>query len=348
MKLYSRRKFLKSATIGGIAVSLAGVMPATAMGTIGKGKRIGIIGLDVSHSLAFTKLLNAAGAGTEFSAYRVVAAYAGGSKDIKASISRVAEFSTAVAALGVQIVSSVADMLAMVDVVMVNTNDGRLHYEQVLQVLKTGKPAFIDKPLAASLPDVLAIFEASERYKVPVFSSSSMRYFENEEALSKDKIGKVLGASSFSPATLEKSHSDLFWYGIHGVEILYRLMGKGCLQVSGVFSPDTDVVTGSWADGRLATFRGTRSGTHSYGATVFAEKGTISIEPARGFKVLLQQIINFYEQRVSPVDPAETIEIYTFMEAAAVSKRKGGASVLLKDVLSNATQVNKHRASYHD
>ena len=57
-------------------------------GTIGvvQGLRVGIIGLDTSHSVAFTKSLNNAQSTSEFLGYRVVAAYPQGSLDIKSSV----------------------------------------------------------------------------------------------------------------------------------------------------------------------------------------------------------------------------------------------------------------------
>ena len=121
--------------------------------------------------------------------------------------------------------------------VLLETNDGRPHLEQALQVLKAGKPMFIDKPVAASLSDAIAIYDAAKNYKVPIFSSSSLRYMESVQDVVKGKIGTVLGADTFSPATLEKSHPDLFWYGIHGVEILFTIMGTGCKQVTRTILP---------------------------------------------------------------------------------------------------------------
>src|SRR5690606_1547364 len=119
------------------------------------------------------------------------------------------------------------ELLRSVDVILLETNDGRLHLEQALQVIKAGKPLFIDKPIAASLKDAAAIFAAAKQANVPVFSSSSLRYIEGAQEIAKGKLGKVLGADTYSPCTLESTHPDLFWYGIHGVETLYTVMGTG-------------------------------------------------------------------------------------------------------------------------
>jgi hypothetical protein len=327
--IYTRRNFIRLSTFAAAAVGSAGKVNGMLLPSPGVpvGLRVGIIGLDVSHSVAFTKLLNSATAPAQFGGYKVVAAYPKGSNDIAFSVDRIPGFTKAVADMGVEIVPSIADLLTKVDVVLLNTNDGRLHLKQVLPVLKAGKPVFIDKPLAASLADVKTIFNLSKQYKVPVFSSSSLRYMENKADLLSAKTGKILGVDTFSPATIEITHPDLFWYGIHGVEMLYTLMGTGCKEVRRIYTPDTDIVTGIWNDGRIGTFRGTRTGPHDYGGTVFGEKATMPIIPAKGFDGLMNEIVRFFQTGISPVNSTETIEIYAFMQAADESKKQGGVAV---------------------
>ena len=235
--------------------------------------------------------------------------------------------------LGVEITDSLADLLRKVDVVLLETNDGRLHREQAIEVLKAGKKVFIDKPMAASLADVLAIFAASEKYGIPLFSASSLRYMTGIESIDKSQ---VLGADMFSPASLESTHPDLFWYGIHGVEPLIAVMGTGCREVVRVHNPDTDIVVGTWQDGRMGTFRGTRTGKHDYGGRVFTQAGNVALGPYNGYEPLLKEIIKYFETGKVPVSPEETIEIFAFMEAADESKRRGGAAVSLESVLQKA------------
>lgn len=334
---YNRRVFVKSATVAGIGLGL-GLHAAPAFGSNSflTGKKVGIIGLDTSHSPAFTKMLNDPDAGNKFSGYRVVAAYPKGSKDIEGSVKRIPGYTEEVKGMGVEIVDSVKDLLSKADVVLLETNDGRLHREQALEVMKAGKPLFIDKPLAASLSDVTAIFDAAKEYKVPVFSSSSLRFMESTKEVAEGKIGKVLGADTFSPAIIEETHPDLFWYGVHGVELLFTVMGMGCKTVERVYTPETDIVVGKWQDNRLGTFRGTRSGTHDYGGTAFGEKGNLALGPYGGYELLLTEIIKFFNTGKPPVSPEETIEIFAFMEAAGESRRQGGKSVSLESVLEKA------------
>lgn len=327
-----RRKFILNASLAtagmglGIHTGNAAVRQEAA-----PGKRVGIIGLDTSHSMAFTKGLNDAASELSNSGYRITAAYPYGST-IEISTSRIPGYIKQIQPYGVKIVDSIRALLAEVDYVLLETNDGNPRFTQAKEVIDAGKPIFIDKPVAASLEDVQKIYQLAEKRKVPVFSTSSLRYMSTIQDAINGKIGKILGADTYSPATLEPHHPDLFWYGIHGVESLVALMGVGCKEVSRIHTEGTDIVVGTWADGRIGTFRGTRTGKHTYGGTAYGEKGDLTLGPYNGYDTLLSKIIEFFDSGQSPVDANETLEIYRFMTAADLSKARGGAKVALSEL----------------
>ncbi|MFN0291981.1 Gfo/Idh/MocA family protein [Pedobacter helvus] len=323
-----RRDFIQTITLAGAAMAL----PRLSFAHLSVKKRIGIIGLDTSHSLAFTQLLNAQNQDPQLDGYQVVAAYPYGSKDLALSKERIPKQMVEIQQFGVKIVDSIAELLAEVDVVLLETNDGRLHLTQALEVIKAGKPLFIDKPLAASLKDAKAIFDAAKAYNVPVFSASSLRFMDNVVAIRSGKHGQVLGADTFSPATIEPTHPDLFWYGIHGVETLFAVMGPDCVSVTRFYTEETDVVVGKWKDGRVGTFRGTRTGKADFGGTCFTGNGTFQLGPYLGYKPLLVEIIKFFNTKIAPVSASETLAILAFMEAADESKRRGGKTIKLKPI----------------
>ncbi|SKB61571.1 Gfo/Idh/MocA family protein [Dyadobacter psychrophilus] len=327
----SRRNFILKSVATGAGLGLLDYLPALAKPA--DGKRVGIIGLDTSHSIAFTKALNADQPDPVYDGYKVTAAYPYGSKDIESSTKRIPGYIDEVKKMGVKITGSIQELLAETDVILLETNDGRLHLQQATEVFKTGKRMFIDKPVAGSLSDAIAIYKAAEKYKIPIFSASSLRYIKGLENVDK---AKVLGADTYSPAVLEKTHPDFFWYGVHGVETLYTVMGTGCKSVTRVSTPNTDIVVGIWGDGRTGTFRGTRTGKHDYGGTVFTEDGNKVLGPYGGYAPLLVDIIKYFKTGEMPVTPEETIEIFAFMEAADESKRQGGKSVTLESVLKKA------------
>jgi predicted dehydrogenase len=326
----TRRSFIKKSTALGAATGL-GTLPYSLLANQQDPLiKIGIIGLDTSHSPAFTKLFNAPNPKPELAGFKVVAAYPYGSRDIESSASRIPDYIKQVKELGVEITESIEALLEKVDVVLLETNDGKPRLAQARKVIQAKKPFFIDKPVAASFSDIQIIYKEAAENQVPIFSASSLRYMSNAQAVRNDgKIGKVLGCDAFSPSTLEAGHPDLFWYGIHGVEILFTVMGPGCESVSRVNTPGADVVVGKWKDGRIGTFRGMRGGKHEYGGTAFGSDGNLVLGNYEGYEPLAIKIAEFFKSGVSPENQTETLEIYAFMEAADESKRKGGASVML-------------------
>lgn len=338
----SRRKFIINIGFAGVALGLQDTFSYLSCKKKAGGKRIGIIGLDTSHSIEFAKTLNHPDAGSEFAGYKVVYAYPKGSNTIESSRVRIPAITDEIKKYGVLIADSLQELLDNVDVVFLETNDGRLHLEQARLVLEARKPVFIDKPLAASLEDAITIFHIADKFNTPVFSSSSLRYISGAGEIITGKYGKVLGADVFSPAHLEKTHPDLFWYGIHGVEMLFTVMGSGCTNVIRIAMPNTDVVVGTWKDGRVGIFRGMRIGKLDYGGTVYSETGIITLGSYQGYTPLIKQIIQFFETGKPPVNFKDTLEIYAFMEAADESKRKGGASVSLDSIMKKAMDQINH------
>ncbi len=298
--------------------------------------RVGIIGLDTSHAIEFTRILNDPSSADHVPGARVVAAFKGGSPDLDASASRVDKYTEQLKAKwGLEIVPDIPTLCSKVDAILLLSVDGRRHLEQVKPVFAARKRVFIDKPLAASLADARAIARLGAEAGVPWFSCSSLRYYSSTQALKEDaKLGATLGCDIYSPSPTEPHHPDLFWYGIHGVEILYTLMGPGCESVIRVHTPGADLVVGKWKDGRIGTFRGIREGKTGYGATVFGKNGIRTSDPVTGspYGGLLVQIVKFFVSGIPPLSAEETLEIFAFMQAAELSKQRGGAAVSMSEL----------------
>lgn len=316
-----------------LTISLAG-WPGTSAQT--QTLKIGIIGTDTSHVPAFTKLLNDPKEPGYLPGARVVAAFKGGSNDVESSYTRVDKFAAEIHdKYGVELVDSIEELCRRVDAVILASVDGRTHLKQVRPVFAAKKRVFIDKPFAASYAEAREIVELSRKHGVPFFSSSSLRYDNDVTAIKNDaRLGGVVGAFVYGPAPTEPHHPDLFWYGIHAVETLYTLMGAGCETVTRVHTDGADVVVGKWKDGRTGTLRGTRAGKQDYGAVAFGEKATLATNPPMkvDYRNLLVEILKFFQTGTPPIQPEETLEMMAFMEAADVSKARGGAAVKISEV----------------
>jgi predicted dehydrogenase len=296
--------------------------------------RVGMIGADTSHCIAFTKLLNNAPADGPHGGVKVVSCYPSFSADVANSVGRVDKFKKELSEKwSVRLVDSIAALLADVDAVLLESVDGRRHLKEFEPVARAGKPVFIDKPFTASLRDAKAIVKIAKETKVPCFSCSSLRYDSNIAKASAEskESGKIIGCDAFSPAHLEPTNPGLFWYGIHGVEILYTIMGTGCQSVACTSRPDGDMVIGTWRDDRLGTYRGIRKGKSGYGAMVLREKAPPQMVSSAGdyYAGLVTEVVKFFKTKQAPLPIEETLEICAYIDAAARSAASGGCEVRL-------------------
>jgi len=328
---------MKTCLYGLIVIVVATSLSLSEAQTQTQELKIGMIGLDTSHVTAFTKLLNDKSDPNHVPGARVVAAFKGGSPDVESSRTRIDRFTAELKdKWGVEIVSSIEELCKKVDAVLLESVDGRPHLNQVRPVFAAKKRVFIDKPFTAGYADAREIVRLSRESGTPFFSSSSLRFANDLQAMRRDeKLGSMLGAFTYGPSPTEPHHPDLFWYGIHAVEMLYTLMGPGCESVTRVHADGADVVAGKWRDGRVGTMRGIRDGKQDYGAVAFGAKAILATPTSMksDYRNLLVEIVKFFQTGAPPVPPEETLEMMAFMEAADLSKARGGSPVMLKEVM---------------
>jgi len=296
----------------------------------GAGLRLGYVGTDTSHVIAFTKALNDESAPDHVPGARIVAAYKGGSKDIKESYTRVDKFAEELKTKWkIEFTPDIASLCRKVDAVLIESVDGRAHLEQAKAVIAAGKPMFIDKPLASTLEDARMIAKLAKDAGVPWFSSSSLRYGEIATTM---KYPDTLGVMTWGPGPIEEHHQlELAWYAIHPIELLFALMGTGVEEVSRTSTDGADEVVGRWRGGRIGSVRALRP-YGGYGALVFRSKEVSQSNPkaAAGYRPLLVEIVKFFETKQPPVSNEETLEIFAFIDAAQRSKAAGGAPIKLR------------------
>ena len=296
--------------------------------------RIGMIGLDTSHVVAFTEIINNPEAKGHVPGAKVVAAFKGGSPDIESSASLVDGYTKTLSAkYGVKIYPTIEKVCENVDAVMIESVDGRPHLAQARKIIAAKKILYIDKPVGGTLKDAIEIYRLAKEAGVPVFSSSSLRFAKSTQAVRNGSIGKVTYAQTTSPAPLEPHHPDLYWYGVHGCESLFTVMGTGCKSVKRGTTTDGMIeVTGTWKGGRTGIFREGKG----YSGTAKGEKGESEIGKFDGYQPLVAEVVKFFLSKSPPVSAEETIELFAFMEAADESKRRGGKEITIAEVMEKA------------
>jgi predicted dehydrogenase len=297
--------------------------------------KIGIIGTDTSHVPNFTAQFEQR---TEWR-MKVVAAFKGGSPDLPTSADRVEKFAATIRDKhGVELVDSIPALLAKVDVVLLESVDGRPHLAQVTPVFKAGKPVFIDKPLAAGLDDAREIVRIGRETGTPWFTASSARFNPEVARLrATPGVGRVTKVQASYTLNTIAFHPDLFFYGIHGIEALYGFMGPGCVSVTRKVDAAArlDETSCTWKDGRVGVYHGLVKGNPEKLPLlrIWGDKGTVdSAAVDAGYTGLLLEIAKFFQTRKAPVDPMESLEVIEFMTAAQLSKERGGAAVTLAEL----------------
>lgn len=273
--------------------------------------RVGIVGTDGSHAVEFTRILNT----TPALGARVVAAVKGGSPDMPRSATRVETFAERLRSQWqVELVPDIGTLCARVDGVLLVSVDGRQHLAQAREIIQQRKPLFIDKPMADTVAEAREIARLAQEAEVLVWSSSSLRFSPEIVQLAGTA---PLRAVVWGPNTVEERFGlDLSYEGIHAVEILFRLFGRGFADVRRVSGQGQDVLVARWRDGRQASVH-VGSGL-PFGA--MAQQGREwAATPARvssGYESLLEAVVRSFRTGRAPVPLDETLELLQFLEAA--------------------------------
>ena len=317
----------------GKVVAMAAAVLLAVFGAVAE-TRIGIIGLDTIINVDRPPWTEG---------FRVTSAYQWGSRDIFSSTNRYPEYIAKVREMGVAVVSTIDELIESVDVVCLETNDGREHFWQAEKVFAAGKRCFIDKPIAHNLADAVRIYDLARSCGAKYFSSSALRYTDVAKAARAGKYGPIRGASLIAPSPDEEqgTHNFYTWYGIHGFEPLVAVMGTGVKTVSCVRNDDGDSVCGVWKDGRIGQLRLQRN-KWIYSGYILPERPKdpksplVVFDDYKGYEPLLEEIIRFFRTGEPPVPNDETLEIMAFMEAAEMSAKRGGAVVSIDEAMAAA------------
>ncbi len=290
--------------------------------------RIGLVDFDTSHVVAFTQRINHIDVppADRVNGGRVVAGCPGDSRMMP---DRIQPYAEQLRSYGVELVSTPEALIGRIDAVMIESQQGSRHLERATPFLEAGLPTFVDKPFAETVAQADAMISLAKRHRAPLMSCSALRY-DPEVQRARDLVkeyGAILSADVWTSASKHPGNPGLLHYGIHGVEMLYALMGPGCRAVRCVSTPGYDAVVGMWPEDRLGFVRGIRKGEGGFGFAAHYEKGHYAavIRGAAFYREMLRVVLEMFSTRSMPLDLAETREIIAFITAARRSEEAGGA-----------------------
>lgn len=292
--------------------------------------KLGIIGLDCSHALAFSQMLNDPSCAEYIPGHQVSLACEGVTAlDFDMSYGRMKAYAQEVReSYHVHIAKGIAEVMQNTEAVFLEQVDARLRVEQLKEILPYGKPVFVDKPFALSYAQAVEIHTLAQQYHTPLFSSSSLRYAQSLQAALQGQRSDIYGADMYGPMPIISVQPTYFWYGVHMADMLFETLGSDCVSVNATHTQQHDIITGVWRDGRLGVIRGNRVDCGSFGGTVYYKSAARAFDTAHDehgyYYCLLQQILKLFTTGISPVSIDETVMITRFLQAANSSLTCGG------------------------
>jgi hypothetical protein len=286
--------------------------------------RVGMLGIENSHSVAYTRLWQGEASPEErVAGARVVACLFQARTDQDADDEK--KFLAQLQEMGVEkVVSKPEDMLGDVDAVAVVSRDGNEHLPLAAPFLKAGLPTFVDKPMATDLKVAREIVALATAGNAPLFSASAVRYAPEvtEYQGARDDFGAVRTGTVWCPAS-----RDLAFYGIHAVEVMSALWGPGAKWVSAFHSDEKHLAWVGYEDGGVYACQLVRYGYPGFWFTYLGEKKSGATEIHSTYVPICQAMTRMFHDRRTPLDPAISLESVAILEA--FGKSRDGAVVEL-------------------
>lgn len=212
------------------------------------GVRFGLIGVDSSHALQFTRLF----ADGRVPGGSVVAAWQGPTAaDFPPSRNRNDANAAALSAAGVDLLDSPAAVAEAADALLLVSSDARTRRAQFTRIVEFGTPVYVDTRFAATPEDAAAMLRLAEESGCLVLSGSPKRFTPAFRAAVSASDG-ITSAALTGPLVVQPGHPGLSWYGVHLVDLAVAALGPDCVAVE----PRSDDLLLTWADGRTATLDG--------------------------------------------------------------------------------------------
>ncbi len=225
------------------------------------------------------------------------------------------------AEFGMKPASSLSEVVAKSDALCVLAPSNPEVHEALAELaLKSGKPVYIDKPFAPNRAAAERMFALAREYNTPMWSSSALRFG--------DEFQKICGEWRKKNVVLAQASgcgSNFPEYAIHQLEMVVATLGAGALEVRNISQAGTPAlqIEVKYPDARQALL--TYHAELPFGITLFDKQSTVKVQDMSGmFENLCSEILKFFATGVSPVNPAETLEIASLLAAVIQAEQQPG------------------------
>ena len=224
---------------------------------------IGIIGAENSHTVAIAKTINIDRLVSGFSVTHVWGETPDDAKDAQER------------GLIPNIVEEPEDMIGQVDAAIVDHRHPKYHLPAVRPLLEAKIPLFVDKPFCYRLDEGREFLARARELDVPVCSFSVLPKQASFAQLQEDvrELGRIISVVSTGPCDIDSEYGGVFFYGIHQVDMVVRLLDQDITHVQLNRGEQNHTATLYSASGAISTMNLIGEGRVGFHVSVIGEKG---------------------------------------------------------------------------
>ncbi|OGV49352.1 MAG: hypothetical protein A2017_01450 [Lentisphaerae bacterium GWF2_44_16] len=289
--------------------------------------KLALIGLDTSHSIEFTRRMQAPDCPAEQKVNGLKAVTCMRFPTPFQNEDGQDKRQKQLEAWGVKVTGSFDEAVKGCDAILIEINDPAFHLDYFKKCAELGKPMFLDKPLADNIQNGAEIVRIAREKNCKMFSSSSLRF---GEAIAKSckEIPAPLYASVYGPLGIAPAGSSIVWYGVHAFEMLQRILGRGAVSVTSNPTGSGVVAVVEYADRRRGVVELT-TGCWVYGGSLRSQDkaSAFMVDASMNYTLELREICDFLQNGKMPVELDDTLEIMALLDAAERSFQCGGRTV---------------------
>ncbi len=288
--------------------------------------RIGILGTDNSHSIAFSRLVNVKGEKHHIRGARVVAIH--GLDEVRnKEVAEQGQVRT--------IVKRPRDMLGMVDAAIVDFRHGGLHYKYAAPFIQAGIPTFIDKPFSVSVAHARKMVALARRKRVPITSLSTVRLGPPVAKLKREmkKMGRLSAGVITGPGSSRSEYAGIFFYGVHVVELMLEVFGNQVTSVRAVDYEGTVIATVAYRTGVVVTLNIIAGARPPFSAVAYGAGGMAEYDRSQdfaGYYYGMKLFLKMVDTRKAPIAYNDMILSVRILNALQRSMQDGGRLVILR------------------
>lgn len=278
--------------------------------------RIGIVGSDNSHAIAYSKLTNIDRAVGDRAQVTTIWG------EDEARTAEVAEKGNIP-----EIVTSLHKLVDQVDAAIVVDRHGDLHAEHALPFLLEGKPVFVDKPFAIDLADCRRMLNAAKQARAAITSLSSLSVSPDTVAMQAEQLGTIRLGQFAGPCDFGSEYGGAYFYATHLIELALTLIGEKVSGLQANRAGNTVVVNAIWQNDAIGTLGYFKDAKYHFHASVFGTDGMANSEVRvgdSGYTEALKVAVDMFETGRNPLSNRRLLLPIVITEAIVRSLDRDG------------------------